>query len=197
MDKKLRWHRLGAEENTADSKAELRSPARPTGQWETLLCGLGSPTRHIRDATGGKLGIELIDMSVAQSDGSEPSLVRELPAPHLLRQVWGLSPEGERLFYAASWWEASKAELYLPQPTQPIWENLASIRPVLHRRIMAIHRGECPALERGFGHQGPFWGRDYGFWHGDDLVAVIYEVFSPALARHWESKGAPVSGLQP
>lgn len=197
MDQKLCWHRLSAEENTAISRADSRSPARPTGQWEKLLCGQGSPTQHIRDATGGKLRIELIDMSVTQNDGAEPSLVRELLAPHLLRQVWGLSPEGERLFYAASWWEASKADLYLPRPTQPIWENLASIRPALQRKIMAIHRGECPALETGFGHQGPFWGRDYGFWHGDDLVAVIYEVFSPALARHWESSTAVISASQP
>lgn len=197
MDQKLCWHRLGAEGDTADTKANSRLSAKPTGQWETLLCGQGSPTQHIRDATGGKLGIELISMSVTQSDGSEPPLVCQLPAPHLLRQVWGLSPQGERLFYAASWWEASKADLYLPQPTQPIWENLAVIRPVLQRKIMAIHLGHCPALEEGFGREGPFWGRDYGFWHGNDLFAVIYEVFSPALARHWQNRGIGISVSKP
>jgi chorismate lyase len=197
MEQKLCWHRLETERDNANTNDKPCSQAEPSGKWKTLLCGQGSPTQHIRAATGGRLGIDLIDMSIASSDGSEPPLVCQLPAPHLLRQVWGLSPEGERLFYAASWWEAARAGTFLSQPTKPIWENLSAIRPALQRQITAVYRGNCAALEKGFGMKGPFWGRDYGFWHGETLIAVIYEVFSPALARHWEIKGAPVSGLQP
>lgn len=29
--------------------------------------------------------------------------------------------------------------------------------------------------------RGPFWGREYIFWHGGRPLTVIYEVFSSAL----------------
>ena len=36
---------------------------------------------------------------------------------------------------------------------------------------------------REFGEAGPFWGRQYFFWHNDKPLTLIYEVFSPALQR--------------
>ena len=36
---------------------------------------------------------------------------------------------------------------------------------------------------REFGETGPFWGRQYFFWHNDKPLTLIYEVFSPALQR--------------
>lgn len=34
---------------------------------------------------------------------------------------------------------------------------------------------------RRFGAAGPFWGRQYLFWHGRRPLTLIYEVFSTAL----------------
>ena len=36
---------------------------------------------------------------------------------------------------------------------------------------------------RKFGEEGPFWGRQYFFWHDNKPLTLIYEVFSPALQR--------------
>ena len=36
---------------------------------------------------------------------------------------------------------------------------------------------------RHFGHAGPYWGRQYVFWHGRRPLTLIHEVFSPALQR--------------
>ena len=40
---------------------------------------------------------------------------------------------------------------------------------------------EATALRREFGEEGPFWGRQYFFWHNNKPLTLIYEVFSPAL----------------
>ena len=39
------------------------------------------------------------------------------------------------------------------------------------------------ALYRQFGEKGPFWGRQYFFWHDKKPLTLIYEVFSPTLQR--------------
>jgi hypothetical protein len=31
------------------------------------------------------------------------------------------------------------------------------------------------------GVEGPFWARHYCFWHGDELLTVIFEAFSNKL----------------
>ena len=38
-----------------------------------------------------------------------------------------------------------------------------------------------PARRRRFQAAGPFWGRQYLFWHGRRPLTLIYEVFSTAL----------------
>ncbi len=51
----------------------------------------------------------------------------------------------------------------------------------------ALHTGrqsaEDNAVCRQFGEEGPFWGRQYFFWHNDKPLTLIYEVFSPSLQR--------------
>jgi chorismate lyase len=44
-----------------------------------------------------------------------------------------------------------------------------------------VHCGCFPCRE--FGEAGPFWGRQYFFWHNEKPLTLIYEVFSPALQR--------------
>ena len=36
---------------------------------------------------------------------------------------------------------------------------------------------------REFGEAGPFWGRQYIFWHDGKPLTLIYEVFSTSLQR--------------
>ncbi len=42
--------------------------------------------------------------------------------------------------------------------------------------------GQLPR-RRHFGHSGPYWGRQYVFWHGRRPLTLIHEVFSPTLQR--------------
>lgn len=56
-----------------------------------------------------------------------------------------------------------------------------------HRALLwSLLLGErvCVMLCRHFGHQGPFWGRQYLFWHCQRPLTLIHEVFSPSLQRH-------------
>ena len=39
-------------------------------------------------------------------------------------------------------------------------------------------------LRRQFGLPGPFWGRQYLFWHEGRPLTLIHEIFSPALQRY-------------
>ena len=37
---------------------------------------------------------------------------------------------------------------------------------------------------RKFGYEGPFWGREYTLWHKGKAVALVQEVFSPAMEEY-------------
>ena len=39
-------------------------------------------------------------------------------------------------------------------------------------------------FHRRFGHAGPFWGREYIFWHSGQPLTLIHEIFSPALEKY-------------
>ena len=40
------------------------------------------------------------------------------------------------------------------------------------------------ACRREFGQRGPFWGRQYLFWHDKQPLTLIYEVFSTSLEQY-------------
>ncbi len=42
----------------------------------------------------------------------------------------------------------------------------------------------CVFSFRRFGHEGPFWGREYIFWRDGQPVTLINEIFSPALEEY-------------
>ena len=131
-----------------------------------------------------------------------PREVAQLGEPVLQRQVFlqdpsqgvpcvrhragvnGTSAAPCNLVYAASWWNAHVAKQYLKDASQPIWASLSQGRTELYRDIREVTYGKCPALEDPFGCDGPFWGRDYVFWHGGKPLTVIHEVFSPALSQY-------------
>lgn len=93
------------------------------------------------------------------------------------------------LVYAASWWNATAVSEYLKDSSLPIWASLSKERLELYRDIHDIYYGDCPHLEDMFNSKGPFWGRDYVFWHDQEPLTVIHEVFSSALSEYLGSMG--------
>jgi chorismate lyase len=153
--------------------------------WQILLLGDGSPTRHLQLLTGEPTEVDVIDMSpVGMDSDSAPEQIQLVPGPRLRRQVWLRKASGQRLAYAASWWEASHVDEYLQNKSIPIWASLAKLRTELYRDVQGIHYGNSAALEEAFGYKGPFWGRHYLFWHHKKPLTVIYEVFSPYLTKY-------------
>ncbi len=153
--------------------------------WQMLLLGDGSPTRHLQLLTGEPTEVDVIDMSFIGMDVDKaPNLIQALPGPRLRRQVWLRTPSGQRLAYAASWWEASHVDEYLQNRSLPIWASLARLRTELYRDVQGIYYGHSDALEVGFNEKGPFWGRHYLFWHHGLPLTLIYEVFSPYLTKY-------------
>jgi chorismate lyase len=153
--------------------------------WQILLLGDGSPTRHLQLLTGESIAVDVIAMSAIgmQKDGIA-ELIHQVPGPRLRRQVWLKTTAGQRLAYAASWWEASHVDEYLQNRSLPIWSNLARLRTELYRDVQGLYYGHNPHLEASFQETGPFWGRHYLFWHHGKPLTLIYEVFSPYLTRY-------------
>ncbi len=153
--------------------------------WQIWLLGDGSPTRNLQLLTGAPIRIDLIDMSpIGMSLDGAPDLIDQVPGPRLRRQVWLQDAAGEKLAYAASWWQASQVDDYLRNRSIPIWESLADLRTELYRDVRGIEYGHSEALAQEFGYPGPFWGRYYLFWHRREPLTLIYEVFSPKLISY-------------
>ena len=131
-------------------------------------------------------------MELTEDISTAPAEVAALlPGPHLQRTVHLRTPHdgvaAPVLVYAASWWNADAVGDYLRDAAKPIWTNLSQERTELYRDIRRVYHGECRALEGPFGQAGPFWGRDYVFWHGGTPLTAIHEVFSPALSVHLDA----------
>ena len=109
------WHCLtpiwqGGEE--AIKRGLPHSQLAPT--WQLLLLGDGSPTRHVQLLTGEPTEVDVIDMSaIGMNTDNAPTMMQMLPGPRVRRQVWVRTASGQRLYYAASWWEASHVDEYL------------------------------------------------------------------------------------
>lgn len=73
---------------------------------------------------------------------------------------------------------------FLPDRSKPIWENLSAGRLELYREVHMVFCGSNAMLEEYFGCKGPFWGRQYFFWHHGEPLTLIYEVFSNDLALY-------------
>ncbi|MBR8829662.1 MAG: hypothetical protein N5P05_001388 [Chroococcopsis gigantea SAG 12.99] len=180
------WHRLnviwqGDSETVKGGLPHHR--LAPT--WQILLLGDGSPTRHLQLLTGEKTEVDVIDMSlVDDDDDGAPPQIAAVEQPHLRRQVWLRTAGGQRLAYAASWWNAERVDQYLQNRSLPIWESLSRLHTELYRDVQGIYYGDSPVLEAAFGEKGPFWGRHYLFWHDRQPLTLIYEVFSPYLQKY-------------
>ena len=180
------WHRLNAIWQGGEEVIGQGLPHdRLAPSWQLLLFGDGSPTRHLKLLSCEPTEVDVIDMSLIGMDSDNaPDLMQVVPGPRLRRQVWLRTPSGQRLAYAASWWEASHVDEYLQNRSLPIWASLARLRTELYRDIQGIYYGNSPVLELGFNQKGPFWGRHYLFWHHGQPLTLIYEVFSPYLTKY-------------
>ncbi len=153
--------------------------------WQILLLGDGSPTRHLQLLTGEPTEVDVIDMSLIDTDcDGAPDGIEAISEPRLRRQVWLRTASGQRLAYATSWWDAEHVDEYLQNRSLPIWESLSRLHTELYRDIQGIYYGNSPDLELAFGETGPFWGRHYIFWHDRKPLTLIYEVFSPYLSKY-------------
>lgn len=183
---KTTWHALVPLWQGGEAVVQAGLPhSQLAPAWQILLLGDGSPTRHLKLLTGEPLEVDVIDMSpIGMADDGAPQLIQAVPAPRLRRQVWLRTVSGQRLAYAASWWDASYVDEYLQNRSLPIWDNLASLHSELYRDIQGIYYGHSETLETAFQEKGPFWGRHYLFWHNGQPLTLIYEVFSPYLKRY-------------
>ncbi len=153
--------------------------------WQILLLGDGSPTRHLQLLTGESTEVDVIDMSpIGKDNDGAPEEIEAISDPRLRRQVWLRTASGQRLAYAASWWDANHVDEYLQNRSLPIWKSLSLLHTELYRDVRGICYGNSPALEKAFKQPGPFWGRHYLFWHDRQPLTLIYEVFSPYLQKY-------------
>ncbi len=178
------WHRLAPVWSASPTEVAAGVPHdRLSPAWQVFLLGDGSPTRHLQLMTGQPTEVDLIDMSPIGNDLDQaPAAVEQIPGPRIRRQVW-LKNGGQRLAYAASWWELSHVDEYLQNRSLPVWASLATRRTELYRDVQGLYCGDSEPLAQAFNHPGPFWGRHYLFWHQGQPLTLIYEVFSPQLLQ--------------
>jgi chorismate lyase len=177
------WHALTPQWSAREDDLQAGiTPPKLGPAAQLLLLSDGSTTRHLQILTGQPVAVDVIDMSLIGMDCDRAApLIEAIPGPRLRRQVWLRTASGERLAYAASWWEASHIDDYLQNRSLPIWSSLARLRTELYREIKTLQWGDCAELEVGFGYSGPFWGRYYLFWHNSKPLTLIYEIFSPKV----------------
>ena len=52
------------------------------------------------------------------------------------------------------------------------------------REVQIVYHGHSQDLEDLLGCKGPFWGRQYFFWHNGKPLTLIYEAFSTKLEEY-------------
>lgn len=61
--------------------------------------------------------------------------------------------------------------------------HLANLLELHAREVQIVYHGNNSELEHLLGSKGPFWGRQYFFWHNGKPLTLIYEVFSSSLEK--------------
>lgn len=189
--RQIPWKQLSASKRwSPDDVWSEETGLSPT--WRMFLLGDGSPTRHLRLLTGSKTEVDVLGMlPVGKDSCGAPSEVEQVASPWLLRQVFLRNSRGERLGYAASWWNEEEVKRYLEDTSIPIWLSLAKHKVEIFREICGLCEGTNEWLAKSFGYDGPFFGRHYVFWHNKKPLTLIYEVFSPHLERYLGPVRAP------
>jgi chorismate lyase len=154
--------------------------------WQMFLLGDGAPTRHLQLLTKSEIVVDVIAMTpIGDRDDKAPADINEIPTARTRRQIWLRSADsGEVFSHATSWWPTTKIEQHLKDPSLPIWASLNQKHTELYRDLRGIHQGYSPSLATAFSHPGPYWGRHYLLWHGGQPLTMIYEIYSPAIAKY-------------
>jgi chorismate lyase len=154
--------------------------------WQMFLLGDGAPTRHLQLLTQTEIVVDVVAMTaIADDNDNAPSTIEAIPTPRTRRQIWLRSAKtGEIFSHATSWWQTSKVEQHLSNPSLPIWASLNQKHTELYRDLQGVYQGYSPGLVETFGQPGPYWGRHYLLWHGGQPLTMIYEVYSPAIAKY-------------
>eukprot|EP00878_Enallax_costatus_P008979 GHUV01009391.1.p1 GENE.GHUV01009391.1~~GHUV01009391.1.p1 ORF type:complete len:278 (+),score=43.03 GHUV01009391.1:691-1524(+) len=183
------WHDVdhpriwqGSEDDALSSRAPLQQLPAP---WKMMLLSDGSVTRHLQLLTGQPVTVECLQMELLSGPQlhKPPDKALEIPGPLVQRQVllWSQATPRVPLVYAASWWASATVDSYLADKNLPIWVSLAKGHMELYREIQQVYYGHNQDLEQHFGCSGPFWGRQYYFWHNGAPLTLIHEVFSNKL----------------
>ncbi len=182
------WHRIADPLWQGDGELMRRGIPfeRLAPMWQLFLLGDGAPTRHLQLLTQAEIAVDVIAMTpIGSDDDDAPTDIAAIPAPRTRRQIWLRSDRtGEIFSHATSWWSSAAIARYLSDPSLPIWSSLNQKHLELYRDLKGLYYGHCPALEPTFGQPGPYWGRHYLLWHGGQPLTMIYEIYSPAIARY-------------
>ncbi len=154
--------------------------------WQMFLLGDGAPTRHLQLLTQSDITVDVIAITpIGESDDQAPVDIAAIPAPRIRRQIWLRSAKtGEVFSHATSWWSEEKYARYLSDPSLPIWASLNQKHAELYRDLKGIYCGTCADLEDAFGTSEPYWGRHYLLWNQEQPITMIYEVYSPVIAKY-------------
>ncbi len=154
--------------------------------WQMFLLGDGAPTRHLQLLTKSEIVVDVIAMTeIGEDPDNAPPGIESIPAPRSRRQIWLKSAEsGEVLSHATSWWSTATIKQHLSNPALPIWASLNQKHTEIYRDLKGIYQGYNPELGKTFGYPEPYWGRHYLLWHGGHPITLIYEIYSPILAKY-------------
>ncbi|OQR81679.1 hypothetical protein THRCLA_11515 [Thraustotheca clavata] len=186
------WMPLEVDFTTTEEELKYGIDGMPAS-WTLFLLGNGSPTHHLALLTGYPTEVDVIGFNCIGASGDRaPVEIADIDGPRHRRQVFLRNSNGERLGYAASWWNSSDIDaLFGKDKTLPIGRQISTQKKELFRDIKHIFRGHSAALEKEFKMPGPFWGRSYLFWQGGRPITLIYEVFSPALQKYMGEINVP------
>ncbi|WP_244351821.1 chorismate pyruvate-lyase family protein [Thermostichus vulcanus] len=158
-----------------------------------LLLGDGFTTRNLATLTQEPIQAHLLDTGPvdlwAQQSTIPKSMQRltkdlaRLGSPLMRRRVWLSGATSQQpLLYATSWWNPDHLAHHLPNPENPIGQNLIQERLETFRELRRLYCGQADPIAQLLGCPGPFWARHYLLLHKGEPLTVIYEVFSPRLS---------------
>jgi chorismate lyase len=176
---------------TADVKGDIPSIPWKTlaPPWQVLLLGDGSPTRQLALLSPSPTHMTLVDVvDVGDDLSAAPLAAGRVNGPRVRRRIYFENDAGSLLMYAVSWWSRDAYRRLMTAPALAIGVNITASRLELFREFVDVCTGVAPQLTRGaFGGEPRLWARSYLLFSEGAAVALIHEVFSPALQ---ESLGA-------
>ena len=153
-----------------------------------LLTSGGTLTTSLQALMMGPVYLEVVNQTIAETD-TETVQFLELKKPEkvLLREVWLLNDQKERMVYAKSYLPMNSIDPFLLQQLQlksrSIGDLIDSSNLPSLKDKMTFSRVESASLAREFNliKDNLMWRRHYRLKVQNHLLASIQEVFSPSL----------------